>query len=79
MNKSKTLYFIRKKKKRFIANKLSNYFYFDYNFNIKKDIYLENQKYLIIISKHYIRVLVFNEDDVWDITNQINRINIEKL
>lgn len=72
-----TLYFKRKNKKNLLIKELSNIMNFDDKFYLKKNIYLENSKYLVVISKHFIRVLVFNNDraSVEYIENTINSIN----
>lgn len=77
MNDSKTLYFTRKKKKKLLVKELSNNIVFDYEFNYKKDTYLENNKYLVVISKKYIRVQIFdiNNSDPLNIKNIINLVN----
>lgn len=64
---SKTLFFPNNNKIKKMSKELSKNFSFDYNFKFRKNIYLENQKYLIVISKHFIRVLVFNDDNIQDI------------
>lgn len=75
---SKTLFFHNKIKINTVSKELSKSFNFDYCFKFKKNVYLENQKYLIVISKHFIRVLVFNGDDIQDlekIKKEIYNIN----
>lgn len=75
---SKTLFFHNKIKIKTVSKELSKSFKFDYRFEFKKNMYLENQKYLIVISKHFIRVLVFNGDDIQDlekIKKEIYNIN----
>lgn len=53
---------------------------FDNKFTLRKNTYLENDKYLIVIAKHFIRVLVFNNDEhsISYIQNTIDTLNTEK-
>lgn len=78
--KNNTLYFKRKNNKKTLIQELTNIIDFDYKFNLKKNTYLENDKYLIVIAKHYIRVLVFSKDDysISYIQDTINNLNINK-
>lgn len=64
-----------------VLKELSKNILFEQKFKFKKDIYLENQKYLIVISKKFIRVLIFdnkNTNDINDIKRKISNINIGK-
>ena len=71
-----TFYFPNKNKVKTVAKTLINRIIFDYKFKSKKDTYLENSSCLIVISKHFIRVLVFNDSqEVSDIKDIISNIN----
>lgn len=75
-----TLYFQNKLSKKQISKKIIKKMTFSNKFKLNKNIYLENSKYLIVISKYFIRVLVFhnNTDNIVDIKNIINSINTGK-
>lgn len=80
-NISKTFYFSRKRKKKIISHYLNEKILFTDTFIHKNNIYLENEKYLIIISKKFIRVVVFNytsNADILDIKETIKNINMGK-
>lgn len=78
MMNNTTLYFKRKAKKKLLIKELSNVMDFDDKFYLQKNAYLENNKYLVVISNHFIRVLVFNNDQnsIEYIEETINSINI---
>lgn len=76
MNDGKTLYFSRNKRKKIIEKKLSKNLVFDHKFSFKKDLYLENSKYLIVISKHFIRVQIFNVNNNYDVVSIKSIINL---
>lgn len=76
---SKTLYFQNNNKIKNVSKELSSHIVFNHKFKSKKNIYLENEKYLIVISKKFIRVLVFNitnSQDIDDIKKEIYNINM---
>lgn len=76
-----TLYFPNNNKIKKVLKELSKNISFEQKFKHKKDIYLENKKYLIVISKKFIRVLIFdnkNVKDINDIKRKISNINIGK-
>ena len=50
-----TLYFPNNSKIKKVLKELSKNVSFEQKFKLKKDIYLENQKYLIVISKKFIK------------------------
>jgi len=81
MKNNNILYFKRKKKKNALIKELSEIITFDNKFTLNKNVYLENENYLIVIAKHFIRVLVFNNDknSVLYIHNTINRLNTSKI
>lgn len=74
-----TLYFQNKNEIKNVSKELSSHITFNQKFKFKKCIYLENEKYLIVISKKFIRVLVFNitnSQDIDDIKKEIYNINM---
>lgn len=76
-----TLYFPNNNKIKKVLKELSKNISFEQKFKRKKDIYLENEKYLIVISKKFIRVLIFdnkNVKDINDIKRKISNVNIGK-
>lgn len=76
---SQTLYFRNNNKIKNVSKELSSHIVFNQKFKFKKNIYLENEKYLIVISKKFIRVLVFNitnSQDIDDIKKEIYNINM---
>lgn len=81
MKNNNIFYFKRKKKKNALIKELSEIITFDNKFTLNKNVYLENENYLIVIAKHFIRVLVFNNDknSVLYIHNTINRLNTSKI
>ncbi len=81
MKNNNIFYFKRKKKKNTLIKELSEIITFDNKFTLNKNVYLENENYLIVIAKHFIRVLVFNNDknSVLYIHNTINRLNTSKI
>lgn len=81
MKNNNIFYFKRKKKKNALIKELSEIITFDNKFTLNKNVYLENENYLIVIAKHFIRVLVFNNDKnyVLYIHNTINRLNTSKI
>lgn len=80
MKKNNTFYFKRKNKRKTLVKELSNTIAFGNKFTLNKNVYLENENYLIVVAKHFIRVLVFNDDknSVSYIQNIINRLNTSK-
>lgn len=78
----KILYFPNRNKIKKVSKKLSTRMPFNYICKHKKNIYLENDKYLIVISKHFIRVSIFNKDNIDDInliTKEMHNINEIKI
>ena len=76
---SQTLYFRNNNKIKKVSKELSSHIVFNQKFKFKKSIYLENEKYLIVISKKFIRVLAFNitnSQDINDIKKEIYNINM---
>ncbi len=74
-----TLYFPNNRKVKKTLKMLSKNISFEQKFKSKKNIYLESQKYLIVISKKFIRVLIFdkkNENDINTIKKEISNINM---
>lgn len=80
MNNNNIFYFKRKNKKKTLIKELSEVINFDNKFTLNKNVYLENENYLIVIAKHFIRVLVFNNDknSIIYINNTIDRLNTIK-
>lgn len=80
MKNNNTFYFKRKNKRKALVKELSNTITFGNKFTLNKNVYLENENYLIVVAKHFIRVLVFNDDknSVSYIQNIINRLNTSK-
>ena len=76
-----TFYLAPKIRKKKLISKLMDEFIFDNLFNSNGSTYLENNKYLIVISKHFIRVTVFNKDspDSIKIHSTLNHINMRDL
>lgn len=76
------LYFPNKNKIEKVSKELTKKISFTYSFKHKKNIYLENDRYLVVISKHFIRVLIFNSDnikkDIVRIKKEISDVNITK-
>lgn len=74
-----TLYFPNNRKIKKTLKMLSKNISFEQKFKSKKNIYLESKKYLIVISKKFIRVLIFdnkNSNDINTITREISNINM---
>ncbi len=63
MNNKNIFYFKRKNKKESLIKELSRLISFDNKFTLNKNVYLENENYLIVVAKHFIRVLFFNDDE----------------
>lgn len=80
MKNNSTFYFKRKNKRKTLIKELSNTITFYNKFTLNKNVYLENDKYLIVVAKQFIRVLVFNDDknSISYIQNTINRLNTRK-
>lgn len=73
-----TFYFPNKNSIKVASNSLSRAIIFDYKFKYKSDTYLENSNYLIVISRHFIRLLTFNNctsQDIESIKDIISSIN----
>lgn len=64
-----TFYFPNKNSIKIATNRLTSKIIFDNKFRHKKETYLENRNYLIVISKHFIRLLTFNNCTYQDLAN----------
>lgn len=80
MKNNNTFYIKRKNKGKTLIKELSNTITFDNKFTLNKNVYLENENYLIVVAKHFIRVLVFSDDkNLFSyIHNTINKLNTHK-